>query len=208
MRAGVRAPDHGRLRPWRFVVLEGAAREKLGDAMARLSLAKFPQSTPEQLDGERRKVLRAPTIVVVAARITQGKIPEVEQVAAVAAGVENMVLVAQALGYGAMWKTGAAAYDAQTKTMLGLAAQDHIVAFLYLGTTATCGNRNSSVPRRYRHLDEVTREHSPRRVLPSLHLATDPARAARLATIAHLPAARTTMISRDWLHRHRVDAVG
>lgn len=139
MRACVRAPDHGRLRPWRFVVLEGPAREKLGDAMARLSLAKFPQSTPEQLEGERRKVLRAPTIVVAAARITQGKIPEVEQIAAVAAGVENMVLVAQALGYGAMWKTGAAAYDAQTKTMLGLTAQDHIVAFLYLGTTALAG---------------------------------------------------------------------
>jgi nitroreductase len=139
MHAGVRAPDHGRLRPWRFVVLEGAARQKLGDAMARLSLAKFPQSTPEQLDSERRKVLRAPTIVVVAAHITQGKIPEVEQIAAVAAGVENMVLVAQALGYGAMWKTGAVAYDAQTKTMLGLSAQDHIVALLYLGTTAIAG---------------------------------------------------------------------
>ena len=139
MRAGVRAPDHGRLRPWRFVVLEGAARDKLGDAMARLSLVKFPQSTPEQLDGDRRKVLRAPTILVAAAHITPGKIPEVEQILAVAAGVENMVLVAQALGYGAMWKTGAAAYDAQTKTMLGLTERDHIVAFLYLGTTALAG---------------------------------------------------------------------
>ena len=139
MRAGVRAPDHGRLHPWRFVVLEGAARDKLGAAMARLSLAKFPQSTPEQLESERRKVLRAPTIIVVAARITPGKIPEIEQIAAVAAGVENMVLVAQALGYGSMWKTGAAAYDTQVKTELGLTAQDHIVSFLYLGTTALAG---------------------------------------------------------------------
>jgi nitroreductase len=139
MRAAVRAPDHGRLRPWRFVVLEGAARAKLGDEMARLSLAKFPQSTPEQLEGERRKALRAPTIIVAAARITPGKIPEVEQIAAVAAGVENMVLVAQALGYGAMWKTGAAAYDAQAQAALGLTAQDRIVAFLYLGTTAIAG---------------------------------------------------------------------
>lgn len=139
MRAGMRAPDHGRLRPWRFVVLEGAARDKLGNEMARLSLAKFPQSTPEQLEGERRKALRAPTIIVAAARITQGKIPEVEQIGAVAAGVENMVLTAQALGYGVMWKTGAPAYDAQTKAMLGLAEQDHIVAFLYLGTTALAG---------------------------------------------------------------------
>ena len=143
MRACVRAPDHGRLRPWRFVVLEGSAREKLGEAMARLSLAKFPQSTPEQLDGERRKALRAPTIVVVAARIVQGKIPEVEQIGAVAAGVENMVLTAQALGYGVMWKTGAPAYDAQTKTMLGLGAEDPIVAFLYLGTTAIAGTATS-----------------------------------------------------------------
>ena len=139
MRAAVRAPDHGRLRPWRFVVLEGAARDKLGASMARLSLVKFPHSTAEQLEGERRKVLRAPTIIVVAAHITPGKIPEIEQIAAVAAGVENMVLVAQALGYGAMWKTGAAAYDTQAKTELGLTPQDHIVAFLYLGTTALAG---------------------------------------------------------------------
>jgi nitroreductase len=55
-----------------------------------------------------------------------------------------MVLVAQALGYGAMWKTGAAAYDAQTKTMLGLAAQDHIVAFLYLGTPAIAGTATAA----------------------------------------------------------------
>jgi nitroreductase len=139
MRAAVRAPDHGRLRPWRFVVLEGAAREKLGNEMARLSLVKFPQSTAEQQDAARRKALRAPTIVVVAARTTPGKIPEVEQIGAVAAGVENMILVAQALGYGTMWKTGAPAYDVQTKSMLGLTAQDHIVAFLYLGTTAIAG---------------------------------------------------------------------
>jgi nitroreductase len=144
MRAGMRAPDHGRLRPWRFVVLEGSARDKLGNEMARLSLAKFPQSTPEQLDKERRKVLRAPTIVVVAAKITAGKIPEVEQIGAVAAGVENMILAAQALGYGAMWKTGAPAYDAQTKTMLGLDAQDPIVAFLYLGSTALAGTATPS----------------------------------------------------------------
>lgn len=139
MRAGVRAPDHGRLRPWRFVVLESAAREKLGEEMARLSYAKFPQSTPEQLDNERRKALRAPTIVVAAARITEGKIPQIEQIGAVAAGVQNMALAAHALGYGAMWKTGAVAYDAAAKLTLGLSAEDHIVAFLYLGTIALPG---------------------------------------------------------------------
>jgi nitroreductase len=139
LRAGMRAPDHGRLRPWRFVVLEGDARKKLGDAMAELLRAKSPQATAEQLDAERNKVMRAPTIVVAAARITKGKIPDVEQVAAVSAGVQNMFLAAHALGVGAMWKTGAAAYAASAKTALGLQPEDHIVAFLYLGTIATSG---------------------------------------------------------------------
>lgn len=139
LRAGLRAPDHGRLKPWRFVVLEGDSRLKLADAMAELFRRKAPQATQAQLDAERAKPMRAPTIVVVAARISKGKIPEIEQVAAVAAGVQNMFLTAHALGYGAMWKTGAAAYDAEVKTTLGLLPEDHIVALLYLGTIATPG---------------------------------------------------------------------
>ncbi len=133
--AGMRAPDHGRLRPWRFVVLEGAARARLGDAMADMLRAKVPDATPDQLSSERNKPMRAPVIVAVAAKITKGKIPEIEQVLAVGAAVQNMFLAAQALGYGAMWKTGAAAYDPKVKALLGLAAEDHIVALLYLGTT-------------------------------------------------------------------------
>jgi nitroreductase len=131
--AGARAPDHGRLRPWRFIVLEGDARARLGDAMADLLKRKFAQALPEQLDAERRKPMRAPAIIVVAAKTTKGKIPEIEQINAAAAAVQNMFLAAHALGYGAMWKTGGAAYDDQVKAMLGLEPQDHIVALLYLG---------------------------------------------------------------------------
>jgi nitroreductase len=137
--AGVRAPDHGRLRPWRFAVFEGAAREKLGDIMANILKAKIPQATAEQLAAERGKALRAPTIIAVGARIMKGRIPEIEQVGAVAAAVQNMFLAAHALGYGAMWKTGGAAYDSNVKAMLGLAPEDHVVALLYLGTTAAPG---------------------------------------------------------------------
>jgi nitroreductase len=139
LRAGLRAPDHGRLKPWRFVVLEGDSRFKLADAMVEMFRRKAPQAAQTQLDAERAKPMRAPTIVVVAARISKGKIPEIEQIAAVAAGVQNMFLAAHALGYGAMWKTGAAAYDAEVKTTLGLLPEDHIVALLYLGTIATPG---------------------------------------------------------------------
>jgi nitroreductase len=139
IRAGARAPDHGRLRPWRFAVMEGDARLRLGDALASMFKAKQPQATDVQLEGERAKVLRAPTIVAVAAHLMPGKIPPSEQVWAVAAAVENMFLAANALGYGAMWKTGAGAFDANVKRALGFAAEDHIVAFLYLGTVLTAG---------------------------------------------------------------------
>jgi nitroreductase len=139
LRAGARAPDHGRLRPWRFVVIEGGAREKLGAAMAGVARAKFPTATEAQLASERDKALRAPTIVIVAARITQGKIPEIEQVLSAGAAAQNMLLAAHALGYGAMWKTGGVAYDTNAKSLLGLSPEDHIVALLYLGTTVAPG---------------------------------------------------------------------
>lgn len=139
IKAGTKAPDHGRLRPWRFIVLEGEARKRLGAAMADMLRAKTPDASQAQLDAEAAKPLRAPIIIAVGAAITKGKIPEIEQVAAVAAAIQNMFLAAHALGYGAMWKTGAAAYDRNIKELLGLAAEDHIVGFLYLGSIATAG---------------------------------------------------------------------
>ena len=132
--SGARAPDHGRLQPWRFVVLEGEAREILGDAMADLKKRHSPGATEEQLESERAKARRAPTVIVVAARINrEHKILEIEQMLAVAACAQNMFLAAHALGYGVMWKTGDAAYDPIVKTTLGLSEDDHIVAFLYIG---------------------------------------------------------------------------
>ena len=128
VRAGTRAPDHGRLRPWRFTVFEGPAREKLGNAMADCLRSRVPASPQEHLDAERGKAMRAPLVIVVGAKISKGKIPEIEQVGAVAAAAQNMLLAAHALGYGAMWKTGAAAYDPNVKALCGLAPEDHIVA--------------------------------------------------------------------------------
>jgi nitroreductase len=138
--AGTRAPDHGRLRPWRFVVLQTPdSRRQFGDSLAGMLRARMPEATQEQLDAERAKPMRAPTIIVVAAKIMKGKIPEIEQIVAVGAAVQNMFLAANALGYGAMWKTGAGVYNAEVKRSLGLTPEDHIVALLYLGTTAAPG---------------------------------------------------------------------
>ncbi len=133
--SAVRAPDHGRLRPWRFVVIPEDKREHFGELMADCMRRREPGASADMLQRERAKAMRAPTIVVVAARVNKGhKIPEVEQMASAAAAAQNVMLTANALGYGAMWKTGTPAYDATVKQALGLSPDDDVVGFLYLGT--------------------------------------------------------------------------
>lgn len=130
-----RAPDHGRLRPWRFIVIRGAGRERLGELMAEQVRRKLPAATAETLQRERQKPLRAPLIIVVAAVCNAtARIPPIEQILAAAAAAENVMLAATALGFGAMWKTGDAAYDDTVKAALGLEPPDAVVGFIYLGT--------------------------------------------------------------------------
>ena len=135
LESAARAPDHGRLRPWRFIVIRGTARERLGELMADQLRRRQPAATAESLQRERQKALRAPLIVVVAAVCNAAaKIPPIEQILAAGAAAQNIMLAATALGFGAMWKTGDAAYDDTVKVALGLEAADAIVGFLYLGT--------------------------------------------------------------------------
>lgn len=132
--SAIRAPDHGRLRPWRFVVIPEDKRAAFGDLMADCLRRVQPDASAEMLDRERAKAMRAPIIVVAAAHVQKGhKIPAIEQLAAAAAAAQNIMLAANAQGYGAMWKTGAPAYDAVVKQALGLAAEDDVVGFIYLG---------------------------------------------------------------------------
>ena len=79
LRAGARAPDHGRLRPWRFLIVRGEARELLGDVMAEALRASKPDTPSEALDRERRKPLRAPAILIVAVvPVPHSGVPEIE----------------------------------------------------------------------------------------------------------------------------------
>lgn len=135
-RCALRAPDHGLLRPWRFIVFRGGAREELGGLCADAERERQPEAPPEALARVRANPLRAPLVVACVATVTtrNPKVPPIEQVASMAAAVQNMQLAAHALGYGAMWRTGPAAADPGVKRRLGLAESDEIVAFLYLGT--------------------------------------------------------------------------
>ncbi len=138
--AGVRAPDHGRLAPWRFRVLQADARHVLGDALADFARRTKPDATADQIEATRGKAMRAPTVIVVAARtVPAQKVPEFDQLLAVGAAVQNMCLAAHALGFGTMWKTGAPTCDAGVGRALGLEAGDRIAALLYVGNVQLAG---------------------------------------------------------------------
>ena len=135
LRAAVRAPDHGRLRPWQFIIVEGAARAALGDVLADALRGREPGVAEAALAKERAKPMRAPLIVVVAAKLREHRsVPAVEQIVAVGAAAQNILVAAHALGFGAFWRTGAPAYDDAVKGALGLRPEDAIVGFLYVGT--------------------------------------------------------------------------
>lgn len=133
--SAVRAADHGRLRPWRFLVVRGGARERFGELLAAHLARTQPAATAEALQRERAKALRAPLIIVVAAHMKSAvKVPPIEQTLSAGAAAQNIMLASLALGYNAMWKTGGAAYDDTVKRALGLEPADAIVGFLYVGT--------------------------------------------------------------------------
>jgi nitroreductase len=137
LECAARAPDHGRLRPWRFIIIRGPARERLGELMADQLRRTLPAASVESLERERQKAFRAPLIIVVAAVCNaSAKIPAIEQILSAGAAAQNMMLAATALGFGSMWKTGGAAYDDAVKGALGLEPKDAIVGFLYLGTAS------------------------------------------------------------------------
>ena len=134
LRAAVRAPDHGRLRPWRFMIIEGEQRAKFGDLLAASALRRTPNLSAGDLQRERDKAKRAPLIIVVVCRAVPGtKVPVIEQLMAVGAATQNILIGLHNFGYAAAWKTGDAAYDPEVKKALGLNSDDHIVAFVYAG---------------------------------------------------------------------------
>lgn len=130
--AALRSPDHGKLRPWRFIVIRGEARTALGEVFARAAQVRDPECEPERF---RIKATAAPVLIALGAHIeAPGKIPEIEQVLAVGAAAMNMLNALHILGYGGFWATGANTYDDSVKTALGLAPQDKLLGFLYVGT--------------------------------------------------------------------------
>lgn len=135
LKSAIRAPDHGLLRPWRFLLLKGKQREALGDIFVEARMQEPSPATDQELNKLRTNPLRAPLVMVVVAEVIEThKVPVIEQVVATGAAVQNMMIAAHAMGIGAMWRTGPMASNKLVKAKLGFADKDEIVGFLYLGT--------------------------------------------------------------------------
>jgi nitroreductase len=132
--AAIRVPDHGKLVPFRLIELRGDAKQAFGARLASLA-ARNPQLSEAKREKERTRYDFAPLVLVVVARVTaDSKVPRVEQEAAAACVAYNLLLGAHALGYGAQWLTGWAAYDADVAALLHLAGNERVVGFVHIGT--------------------------------------------------------------------------
>ncbi len=134
--AAIRVPDHGKLTPWRLLLIRGEARLELGQRLAEIHAANEPDVPDALLTKDRQRFSFAPLIVAVIARTRHDnpKVPVQEQVLSAGCVAYNLLLGAQALGFGAQWLTGWAAYDAQVATLLGLDDNERIVSFVHIGT--------------------------------------------------------------------------
>ncbi|QLP97677.1 MAG: nitroreductase [Rhodoblastus sp.] len=132
-----RVPDHGKLAPWRFIVFEGEGRERAGRILVEVAHAQRPDASLEQIEAERRRMTSAPLVVaVVSTAAPHPKIPQVEQLLSAAACCQNLLIGAEAMGYGAAWVTNWFAYDRAALSRLGVADDETVVGFVHIGSRA------------------------------------------------------------------------
>jgi nitroreductase len=133
---GSRVPDHKKLVPWRFIVFEGDARNRLGDVIAAACIAAETDAPSDvRLAMERGRLARAPLVIAVVSRVTEQRgAPEWEQILSAGASCFNLCLAANALGYGTSWLTEWIAYDQRVGAALGLANNERVAGFVYIGT--------------------------------------------------------------------------
>ncbi|HEX7341472.1 MAG TPA: nitroreductase [Rhodanobacteraceae bacterium] len=145
LEAAIRVPDHGKLVPWRLIILRGPAKLELGQRLAHMALEKQPDLSEAKREKERTRFAHAPLVIaVVACPNLDSPIPQQEQLLSAGCLAYNLLLGAQALGFGAQWLTGWAAYDRDAAREFGLADHEHIISFVHIGT-AQC-----EVPKRTR----------------------------------------------------------
>lgn len=133
--SAMRVPDHGKLAPWRILAIEGDARRRLGEFLAQRTLALDPAAPAAAVEKDRQRFSHAPlALTVIAAPQPHAKVPDIEQILSAGSVCFALLQAAQALGFGAQWLTGWAAYDEAVKAHLGLRGNESILGFIHIGS--------------------------------------------------------------------------
>jgi nitroreductase len=135
LKAAIRVPDHGKLVPFRLIKLKGKAKQHFGEAVAEIAVRQHPDMSEAKQDKERHRYSFAPLVMIVVACIdTHSKVPALEQQMTAGCVAQNMLIGAYAMGLGAQWLTGWAAYDPDVAKLLRLDDNEQVIAFIHLGT--------------------------------------------------------------------------
>ncbi len=129
-----RVPDHKKLAPWRFIVLQGDARVAFGDKLAQICAVNEPDASPVRLETERTRFLRTPIVIaVISSPKPHPACPEWEQILSAGAVCLNLLHAAGAMGFGAQWITEWYGFDKRVEAAFGLGDQERFAGFIYLG---------------------------------------------------------------------------
>lgn len=132
--AGSAAPNHFKIRPWRFTVLQGEELARFGEAHVRSLLRKNPEANTDLIESERKKGSRAPLVIsVVSTKPVEVREKDIENISAASAACQNILLAAHSMGLGAIWRTGQYAQDEVIKEFLGVSDVQHLIGVLYIG---------------------------------------------------------------------------
>lgn len=133
LRAGMRAPDHGTLQPWRFIIVENEGRERFSDLLE--TEARNDSMDEKAIEKAKTSPFRAPMIITVVAHCEEHhKVPRWEQVVSAGCAVMAMQMAAVAQGFNGIWRSGAWTEHEAVRKAFNCREQDAIVGFLYLGT--------------------------------------------------------------------------
>lgn len=141
IKAAASAPDHGLMRPWRFIDFPGRSRCLLADVFEKALLERFPEADAEDLRRARDKAARAPTLVGLVACIANDdqRVTRDDQIASCGAALQNILLTAHAMGYGARAMSGRAVRTDAFRSALALADNEDFLCFIAMGTPSRCG---------------------------------------------------------------------
>ncbi|WP_288584738.1 nitroreductase [uncultured Methylobacterium sp.] len=132
--AASRVPDHGKLAPWRFVLIEGEGRERIGRVIAETYRADHPDADEARLALEAKRLAHAPLVVAIVSRAgPHAKIPDWEQVLSAGAVAMNLTVAANALGFRTAWLTEWMAYDRRILDAVGLDPTERLAGFVHVG---------------------------------------------------------------------------